>query len=129
MSSRSPWNIDQKWLLGLALLFAFYGCGGDPQAKKAAHMQRGKSYLAAGEYAPALIEFRNAVQLAPNDAQAHYQLGLAYLKTGKTADVLTAFRSIKKSVQLDAGLFEAQLKLGQLHLLGSQGDSGACTAK
>ena len=64
----------------LGVLLALYGCEGDPQAKKARYMQKGLAYMAERQYTAAVLEFKNAVQLDANDAQAHYQLGLVHLQ-------------------------------------------------
>ena len=108
-------------LLG-AFLFA-YGCSGDTTAKKMAFGQRGDAYFADGKYAEAILEFKNAIQLDPEDSQAHYKLGLALLKRGSgPADLQEAFRSISKSVKCDATNLEAQLKLGEFFLLSRKFD-------
>ena len=102
---------------------ALYGCEGEPQAKKARYMQRGLASMAEEKYTAAVLEFKNAVQLAPDDAQAHYQLGLAHLQLtvehrnrGALTDLRAAFRALHRSVQLDAKNMDAQLKLGELYL-------------
>jgi tetratricopeptide (TPR) repeat protein len=104
-------------LLISVFLFA-YGCSGDTTAKKMAFVQRGDAYFADGKYAEAILEFKNAIQLAPENAQAHYKLGLSLLKRGSgPADLQEAFHSISKSVQFDATNLEAQLTLGEFFLL------------
>ena len=86
-------------LVGLCL-FA-YGCSGEPAAKNMRFVQRGEAYFAAGKYAEAIIEFKNALQLVPKDAQTHYKLGLALLKRGNgPADLQEAFHAISKSVKI-----------------------------
>ena len=105
------------------------GCEGDPQAKTARHMQNGLAYVAESKYKEAIIEFRNASQLTPRDAQVHYQLGLVHLKVGLehiqsgnqkggASDLQQALRAFNTSVKLDANNLNAQLKLGELYLLG-----------
>ena len=93
------------------LLVAMSGCRGDIQAKKASHMQKGDAYVATQKYDEAIIEFKNAVQLDPNDAQAHYKLGLAHLKKGGLADLQKAFQAFRpgKTDSLPAALFIALL--------------------
>src|SRR3990172_5605969 len=63
-----------------ALLLA--GCAGDPSAKKARHFDRGSQHLAAGKYNEAIIEFRNALQIDSNFADARHGLGLSYRRKG-----------------------------------------------
>src|SRR5436305_8760870 len=105
-------------LLSFLLLVA-YGCKGDPQAKKATHMQKGEAYVAQAKYTEAVIEFRNAIKLAPKDAQAYYKLALAYLKQGEP-QFRNAFQALQKSVDIDPSLTDAQLKLGEFYLLAKK---------
>src|SRR5687768_4382238 len=99
-------------VLVLYLMLLSYGCTGDPQAKKAAHMQRGEAYVASKRYAEAVIEFANAVKLDPQDARAHYKLALAYLNQGALPSLQKAFQALSQSVELDPAITDAQLKLG-----------------
>jgi cytochrome c-type biogenesis protein CcmH/NrfG len=77
------------------LLLLAYGCKGDPQAKKAAHRQKGEAYVAQEKYPEAIIEFRNAIKADPKDAQPYYKLALVYLKQGE-AQLPNAFRALQK---------------------------------
>src|SRR5262245_10514634 len=86
----------------LIFLGMVYGCGQDPQVKKATHMQKGAAYLAEGKYAEAILEFKNAAATDPHDAQVYYQLGRASLKKGEFEGLREAFHAFKKTVQLDA---------------------------
>src|SRR5262245_60817584 len=110
-----------RWSGSLALVLCFillsYGCKGDVQATKAAHMQRGEAYLASEKYVEAVIEFRNAIKLDPQDAQAYYKLALAYLKQDKLPQLQNAFQALQNSVERDPSLTDAQLKLGEFYLL------------
>ena len=57
------------------------GCGG-AQTRKAAHMEKGRAYLAAQNYPKARIEFQNALQIDPKDAKARYEVGFIDEKLG-----------------------------------------------
>ena len=85
-------------------------CSSSPQAKEAKFSQRGKAQLAKKDFSRAVLEFRNAVQAMPNDAEAYYQLGLAYLGNGAPSGAVAAFR---KAVALNPKHAGAQLKLAE----------------
>lgn len=82
----------------LVLLLGVSGCGGDVAARKAAHLQRGETYLAAGQPEHALVAFHNAVQLDPQDAGAYYKLALAYLNKGTAPDRDAAVRALTRKI-------------------------------
>ncbi len=103
------------------LIIVCFGCdGSSPEAKKAKHRERATSYVEKGQYQEAIIEYRNAAQTDPKDADAHYQLALLYLKIGGLTNLRTAFAEMKRSVELDNTNRDAQLKLGELYLRGNE---------
>jgi tetratricopeptide (TPR) repeat protein len=102
--------------LVVALCFLITSCGGS-ERKYAKHIEKGKEYYASSEYKEAAIEFKNAIQIKPDDAEAHYNLGLSYLKVGGQAYLPAAFKSLVKATELDPGLLDAQVKIGELHFL------------
>ena len=62
----------------MATLWIFTNsCNSDPKEKKAKHLEKGETYLAGSKYKEAVIEFKNAVQIDPKDAQAHYVKSLS----------------------------------------------------
>jgi tetratricopeptide (TPR) repeat protein len=69
------------FMLGSALV-ALTGCGG-AQARKARHLEKGNTYLAAGNYEKARVEFQNALQIAPMDPEARFENGVVNEKLGK----------------------------------------------
>ena len=92
----------------------------DPRTKKTGHIEKADAYSKDGKYAEAVIELKNAVQIDPNDAMAQYKLGLAYLKLGKQENFPDALKALEISIKHDPAQTEAQLKLGELCLLGGQ---------
>ena len=92
-----------RWLQTYSLCICVLTCmlvgpaySADPQAKKAAYIEKAEAYSKEGKYAEAVIELKNAVQIDPNDAVAQYKLGLAYLELGKQEnfpEALKAFES------------------------------------
>jgi tetratricopeptide (TPR) repeat protein len=60
-------------------------CTQSSQLKKERHLAAGKAFFESKDYARAILEFKNAVDLAPRDSEALYQLGRAYLASGAVA--------------------------------------------
>ena len=58
----------------LATLAVLCACGG-ADARRASHMARGEKYFAEDQLEKARIEFADALQIAPNDAQARFMSG------------------------------------------------------
>jgi Tfp pilus assembly protein PilF len=61
-------------LVAFALFLALAGCGSS-HSRFLSHMERGKQYLAGGNLDKANIEFRNALQIEPKNADAFYFSG------------------------------------------------------
>ncbi len=93
-------------LLCAALVMA--GCARTPQQREARFLELGKKLLAKKDYSRAGLEFRNAIQQAPADAEPYYQLGLTYFGAGDRGAALGCFREATK---LNPKHAEAQLKL------------------
>ena len=93
----------------LAMLVS--ACGG-AQARLASHMERGRAYLAKRDYVKATVEFRNAIQIDPKNAQAR-------LLAGHTAELLARWREAAGLYQsvIDAhpDNAEARADLGRLY--------------
>ena len=109
--------------LGLvAATLALAGCQSQ-QAKLAEHIARAESYMKDNKASEAVIEYKNALQIAPNDPSAHFGLAKAYLTT---RDVRNAYWELTESVRLAPNNIDARLVLGQFLLLG--GDKEASGA-
>ena len=109
-------------LTPLLCLFIFVGSGCDwasPEVKKAKHLERADTYFEKGQYHEALIEYKNVAQVDPKDANAHYKMALIYMKLGGVPNLQAAFAELRRSVELDKTNREAQLKLGELYLIGN----------
>ena len=69
--------------------------------------------MAQQDYARAILQFRNAQQAMPGDAEPYYQLGLAYLAT---RNFPAAAGALRKATELNPKHEAAQLKLSELML-------------
>ena len=74
-------------------------------------LELGKHHFEQKEYDRAILEFKSAVQVAPNNAEAHYRLGLAHLAVG---DDGLAAGDLRRVTELNPRHTEAQLKLAQI---------------
>ncbi|MFO0699147.1 MAG: tetratricopeptide repeat protein [Nitrospira sp.] len=91
-----------------------------PEKKIAKHRERAQKYMETGQYPEAIIEYQNIVLLDPKNSETHYRLALALLKVGSIPSLQGAFAELSKTVELDKTNLDAQLKLGELYLLGSE---------
>jgi len=101
------------------MALAFTGCGRSPEAKSARYIDAGKALMQKGNPVRAILEFRNAVQAAPKNAEAYYQLGLAYLAR---QDYRNAVAGLRQAIALNPKHSAAKLRLAQL--MASVSDPG-----
>ena len=100
--------------LAAVLLLTLAACGG-AESRRISYIQRGREYLARGDFLKASIEFRNAVQIAPRDPQARLLAGEAAEKLGRWRDAAGLYQSV---VELAPENIEARADLGRLYDLG-----------
>ncbi len=86
------------------------GCGG-AAARKDAYFAKGKEYLVQRNYEKARVEFRNALQIAPNDAELRYYNGVAAEKLG---DIRGAVQLYRAALEINANFAPAHAGLGRL---------------
>ncbi|MEN8182574.1 MAG: tetratricopeptide repeat protein [Myxococcota bacterium] len=94
--------------LGFSLL-AGIGCE-DDATRLESHRVRGQTYFEEEKHPEAIIEFKNVLQLDPNDAGAHFGLARAYLALGDGK----ARWELQETVRLDPSNHEARLILANL---------------
>lgn len=117
-------SVNGQWIrtlcaAGLALVVLAAGpiaCGDDGE-RAAAHLERAEAYRAEGKAAEATIEYRNALQLRPDDAAAHHGLALAYLATREPAK---AYWEFHEAVRLDPSNLDARVAYGNFLLFGKE---------
>ena len=90
------------------------GCG-NKEEKKAAHLKKAREYSEKGELKKAVVEYKNVMQLDPQDDGVFYELGEAYVKLKQGNEALGAFG---RAASINPDNMKAQLKVGQLFLLG-----------
>ena len=103
--------IRSAWLGALVVVLIILSACSSPQAKEARFLDTGKKYLEAKDYARAILQFKNAAQVRPADAEPHFQLALAYLAA---RDVTSAVRDLRQAATLDPKHVRARLKLAEL---------------
>jgi len=117
--SRHCW-LAMACLAALALLAA---CNRDPAVRKQKYMNSGNKYFSQKRYDEAVIEYRNALQVDPQFAEAYYRLGLSFLQLGQW---VPAGQSFSRAVAIDPENADAHLRLGNILLgVGQYADARA----
>ena len=111
MSAAKKHLVVSILLMSTALLLS--SCAGDPQKAKVKYLASGQKYMKKGQYASAVIEYRNALKLDPRFVDAYYQLAQADLAQH---DWRAAYDSLEKAIALDANRLDARLDRGRLYL-------------
>lgn len=99
------------WAGTVLCALALCNCGGPVKGREARYLATGQRYLEKGDYARAVLEFKNAAQVSPESAEVHYQLGTAFLGTG---DFRSAVAHLMEATNLNPQHVGAQVKLAQL---------------
>ena len=102
----------------LLCIFALAGCGG-AAARRAGHMERGQEYFAAANYEKARVEFRNALQVAPDNAEARFMNARVAEKLGNIGD---AARLYQGTIDVSPDHVQARAGLGRLFVFGGAPD-------
>jgi tetratricopeptide (TPR) repeat protein len=102
-------------LLGLAVVSA---CGG-AQARKAKHMEKGQTFLASGNFQKARVEFQNALQIAPADAEARFENGVVDEKLGKVREAAQFYQG---AIDVNPDHAGARANLARLYLFSGAPD-------
>jgi tetratricopeptide (TPR) repeat protein len=104
---------------GLIAALVMAGCSRSPQVREAQYLKRGKERLEKRDFSRALLEFRNASQAVPKDAEPYYQIGITYLASKEVRHAAAAF---KKALETDPKHAGAQLKLAGIEAIGRNPD-------
>src|SRR5262245_31418640 len=107
-------------VLCLTTCAALFACGG--AADRRAHaLERGHQFLDERNYAKARIEFNNALQIEPNDADARYYVALA---TEKSNDLRAAAQGYQAALNIDATHPLALAALARLYVFSGLAEQG-----
>ena len=90
-------------LIVLANVVLLAACGG-AESRRASHMQRGQEFFEQGNFDKARVEFRNAMQIAPQDADAKLMAGRVAEKLGEVREAI--------------GLYQATVDIAPEHVQG-----------
>jgi predicted Zn-dependent protease len=101
-----------------ACLLALAACAG-AEGRKASYLAKGQEYLTAKNYEKARLEFRNALQLDPNDAQASFLAGEAAEKLGNIREAASMYQT---AIENDAKHIGARAGLAKLYVFGGAPD-------
>ncbi len=102
-----------RFLIVLLALTAL-ACQNDAE-RAAEHSARGAELIEAKKFDEAVIEYKNATKLAPNDAAAHYGLAKAYLGMKEARN---AYWELEETVRLDPNNVQARIDHGEFLLFG-----------
>jgi tetratricopeptide (TPR) repeat protein len=113
---RAPHFIGIAIAVGSALLLS--ACG-SAASRKASYVAHGERFLAQLNYDKARVEFSNAAQIDPKDAQVRYLLGQVAEKSG---DIRTAVGQYQTAVAYDPKLSPARAALARLFIYAGLSD-------
>ncbi len=107
-----------KRLLVILMLSIAAGCGSSADTA-ADYVESGNEFFDNGNYDKARLEYKNAIQIDPRQAEPYYRLALLdeHNKNWKQM-----FANLTTVEQLDPNHVDAQVKLGRLYLLGGKLD-------
>lgn len=90
------------------------GCS-SPEQKFARHLERGEKYLQEENFEKARIEFRNALQIDPENAQARYLSGRVSERLGNLQDAVGLYRA---AIEADPDFVPGVASLGRFYVFG-----------
>src|SRR5262245_32020178 len=99
---------------------SLHGCGG-VEDRRARALERGREFIAESNYAKARVEFSNALQIQPNDADARYYVAFA---TEKLSDLRGAAQGYQAALNVDGTHALALAALARLMVFSGLPDQG-----
>jgi len=83
-----------------------------------AYNSRGAACNSIGRYQEAIEDYKQAIRINPDYAEAHYNLGVAYGELGRNQEAIDSFKQairIKQAARFNIGLAEAHYNLGIIY--------------
>ena len=71
-------SLNRQFVLFVVVAMLAVACSADPEEKKMSLVESGRKYFAEGQFKEAVIQFRRAIQIDPEFAEAHYRLAQAF---------------------------------------------------
>ncbi len=90
------------------------GCGGPAKGSAAWHADQGSQLFNQGRYDEAIKEGTEAIELAPDFAEAYSNRGIAYVQKGELDQAIADFG---KAIELDPELAKAYYNRGYAYYL------------
>src|ERR1043166_7504632 len=103
-------------LVLLSITALLMGACTTPEKAKAQHVARGQALLKDRKFQEAVLEFRNALQIDDQLADAHWGLANAFEGLQRYQE---AFEEMKEVIDLDPNNLDVRVKLGNYYLVGS----------
>lgn len=104
-------------ILALSAL-SLAACGG-AQARRVKHMEKGQTFLTAGNYEKARVEFQNALQIAPTDPEARFEMGVVDEKLQKSREAAQFYQA---TIDVSPDHLGARTNLARLYMFANAPD-------
>ncbi|HWW13898.1 MAG TPA: tetratricopeptide repeat protein [Candidatus Dormibacteraeota bacterium] len=101
----------------VAVLAVLPGCRSSARARE--HVEKGNQYFAQKQFSSAENEYRQAIQIKPDFAEAYYRLGMLQIQQDYPT---AASQSLARAIDLDPRNVDARLRLGELQISSTQYD-------
>ena len=105
----------QLFLLVCVASLGLSACG-SPETRKARYLTKGRAFLEQNNLDKARIEFRNALQTMPNDAEARFENGVVAERLGNARDALSFYQG---ALELNPDYTQARFRQARLLLVNA----------
>lgn len=118
--------VQRTLLCGFVSAAALLTACGGAETRKARHIEKGEAFLAASNFEKARVEFRNALQIAPNDSDARYENGVVAEKLGNPREAAQFYQG---AIDINQDNVAARAALGRLYLFSGAPERALETIK